>query len=56
VTIMLDGEPLAMHEEPPFEAWWTLAVGEHQVWADGFNAEGEPLSSAPVTFWVNPPE
>jgi 1A family penicillin-binding protein len=56
VTLLLDGEPLATCAAPPFEAWWTLAVGEHQVWAEGSGADGEPLSSPPVTFWVNPPE
>lgn len=56
VTIMLDGEPLETLAEPPFEEWWILAVGEHQVWAEGFDGNDNPLDSTPVTFWVNPPE
>ena len=56
VTILLDGEPLATCAGPPFETWWVLAVGEHRLWAEGFGANGEPLTSAQVTFWVNPPQ
>ena len=56
VTLMIDDQPLATVESPPFEAYWTLAVGEHTAYAQGVTATGETIESAPIPFRVNPPQ
>jgi membrane carboxypeptidase/penicillin-binding protein PbpC len=52
VTLWLDGELLAAFEESPYIAWWTLALGEHQVWAQGVTEDGERVVSETVYFEV----
>ncbi|MEJ2149150.1 MAG: transglycosylase domain-containing protein [Chloroflexota bacterium] len=56
VTFYLDGAPLAMVGEPPFEVWWTLQVGEHRLYAVGTTPAAESTTSPTVTFRVDPPE
>jgi membrane carboxypeptidase/penicillin-binding protein PbpC len=54
VTILLDGVPLARFDAPPFEAWWVIAEGKHEVYAEGIDAEGKTVRSEAVTFTVRP--
>ncbi|MCA9936710.1 MAG: hypothetical protein KC415_22400, partial [Anaerolineales bacterium] len=56
VTLWLDGEPLATLTAPPYEAWWPLAVGEHEVWATAVTLQGEAVRGTAVTFTVNASE
>ncbi len=52
VTIYVDGETLAAFLNPPYQAWWTLAAGEHQFWVEGVNGEGAKVRSDTVTIRV----
>jgi membrane carboxypeptidase/penicillin-binding protein PbpC len=55
VTIYLDGAPLARLDGPPFEAWWIIAVGKHEVYAEGVDLNGKRVTSEVVEFAVRPP-
>ena len=55
VTIYLDDVPLAHLSAPPFETWWQIAVGQHQVYASGIDAGGAQVKSEVVPFTVQLP-
>src|SRR5574341_2111276 len=38
VTIWMDENLLMTLASPPYQAWWTLAAGEHHFWAQGVSA------------------
>ncbi len=50
LTFMVDGEPLDTVTELPFEAWWTLQPGVHQVGAVAQNESGAQISAEPI--WI----
>lgn len=52
VNIWLDGEIIAAFDEPPYETWWELQEGGHQVWVEAITAEGEILESNLIQFEV----
>jgi penicillin-binding protein 1C len=52
VTIWVDGIPFANLNAAPYQAWWSLSVGEHQIWAQGLNAKGDMIKSDVVTITV----
>ncbi len=52
VTIYVDGAPVATLTEAPFEFWWPLAIGTHEVWAEGVLASGATMTSERLTFQV----
>jgi penicillin-binding protein 1C len=52
LTFYLDGVALAQVEVPPYETWWQLTPGRHEVWAEGRSTAGERLTSPVVTFEV----
>jgi penicillin-binding protein 1C len=52
VTIWVDGNPLTTFSSPPYQAWWTLAAGEHHFWAEGVNTNGETIKSDVITITV----
>lgn len=52
VTLWLDGEALATRAQPPYEAWWPLAEGEHIAWATAVTQDGELVQSTAVSFTV----
>jgi hypothetical protein len=54
VTIYLDGAPLARLDRPPFEVWWIIAVGKHEVYAEGVDSSGKRVTSEVVEFAVRP--
>jgi|YNPBryBLVA2012_1023415.scaffolds.fasta_scaffold01595_4 penicillin-binding protein 1C len=54
VTLYADGEPLATLTAPPYETFWTLAVGEHTFAAVGLDATGQVVESLPVSVLVRP--
>ncbi|MEL6149128.1 MAG: transglycosylase domain-containing protein [Chloroflexota bacterium] len=51
VTYRLNGEPVAVADAAPYEAWWQLAVGEYTLTAEIARADGgvETLESVPFT-------
>jgi penicillin-binding protein 1C len=52
VTFFVDGAAVATVPNLPYQAWWTLSVGQHQVWAEGVTASGETVKSNVVTITV----
>lgn len=52
LTFWLDGELLARLDIPPYETWWQLTPGRHQLWAEARTTAGEQVSSSPITFEV----
>lgn len=55
VKLWIDDQLLAELSSPPFETWWNLQAGNHQVWAQALLSNGELVSSLPVTFTVENP-
>jgi 1A family penicillin-binding protein len=52
VTFWLDDVAIATFSTPPYDFWWTLAAGQHTLWAEGKDANGKAISSKRVTFEV----
>jgi 1A family penicillin-binding protein len=52
VHLWVDGALVTSFTEAPFEAWWPLAGGSHQVWADGLLPTGKRVTSERVSFEV----
>lgn len=52
VTLWLDGVQIAAFESPPYQAWWTLQPGEHQLWAEGIATDGSQVAGPEVLFTV----
>ncbi len=51
-SLWVDGELLASFESPPYLAWWQLEAGEHTVWVQGSDSQGNTLTSEMVSFEV----
>ena len=54
VTYRLDGQPLGPLTTAPYEYWWTLAPGRHTLIAEALQANGQQITSLPVSFQVLP--
>jgi len=52
VTIWMDGYLLATLASPPYQTWWSLSTGEHRLWAQAVNSNGEILRSDAVSISV----
>lgn len=52
VTLWIDGQQAARFTEGPYQAWWTLQVGEHRAWAEARLADGRTITSQVVSFVV----
>jgi penicillin-binding protein 1C len=52
ISFWMDGEEIAQANQPPFETWWPLEVGLHQVWAEAQTTDGGFISSEVVSFKV----
>lgn len=52
VRLFLDGQLLEDFHELPYQIWWQLELGDHQVWAVGILSTGEEVSSPLVDFEV----
>jgi membrane carboxypeptidase/penicillin-binding protein PbpC len=53
VTFFIDGNPVATLAAPPYETWWPLAPGVHEVWAEARRSNGELVTSSRVRFEVH---
>lgn len=60
VAYVLDGSPLGTVEETPFDLWWPLKPGEHDLVAEVTLRDGSTLTTGVVHFrvgaWVPPDE
>jgi hypothetical protein len=52
VNFWMDGKLLIHLSQQPYETWWQISAGQHQVWAEAQLASGEVLSSPVVSFEV----
>jgi membrane carboxypeptidase/penicillin-binding protein PbpC len=52
LTIVVDGQPLATFDGPPYRAFWTLAPGRHRALVEARDAAGTALRSEAIEFVV----
>jgi 1A family penicillin-binding protein len=52
VTYIMDGETLGTVDAAPWNLWWQLAYGEHELVAEATMADGTTQTSAPIPFRV----
>ncbi|MFZ0545355.1 MAG: hypothetical protein WAM60_07950, partial [Candidatus Promineifilaceae bacterium] len=52
LTLWLDGRPLTTFNEPPYELWWQLEVGIHDLKVTAETAEGTILTGPITSFTV----
>jgi hypothetical protein len=52
LTLLVDGQPLAMFDSPPYRAFWPLAPGAHRAQVETTDAQGQVSRSATVEFVV----
>jgi 1A family penicillin-binding protein len=55
VTLWVDGAQIAQFEAVPYQIWWPLSPGLHQVWARATLPGGQSIQSPTVSFNVEPP-
>jgi penicillin-binding protein 1C len=53
VRYLLDGEEIAASDEEPFDVWWELSPGYHELTAEAVLADGEVLKSGIIPFSVD---
>lgn len=52
VTVWLDGRPLAVFKQPPYQLWWQLEIGEHRLHLSGLARNGERVTGPVTAFTV----
>jgi penicillin-binding protein 1C len=52
VTLLVDGQPLARFEKPPYRVLWQLEPGRHTFRAEGLGLDGATLTSEVVSIEV----
>jgi penicillin-binding protein 1C len=52
IEIMVDQQVVQTLSGAPFQTWWTLEPGSHQIWATGVTHSGVKLNSEPVRVMV----
>lgn len=52
VTYQMDGVPLGTADSAPWDLWWTLEQGDHELVAQATLADGTTETSAPILFSV----
>lgn len=52
LTLLIDGQPLAVFDRPPYRAFWPLAPGVHRARVETIDAQGQVLRSTTVEFVV----
>jgi 1A family penicillin-binding protein len=55
VTLWLDGAQIARFDSAPYQTWWQLSPGSHQVWARALLSNGKTIQSQTVSFNVESP-
>ncbi len=53
VTFWMDGVQVGQLNGPPYDCWWQLISGRHQLWVTGLWENGQTLASERVEFEVN---
>ncbi len=52
VQFWLNGQLLGQVDAPPYELWWPISPGEHQLWVAAVGPDGQLLQSAGIYFSV----
>ena len=52
VTLWLDGSQLSTFTQPPYEFWWQLAPGQHQLSVTALAANGATVTGQATSFTV----
>jgi len=52
LTLLVDEQPLAVFDGPPYRAFWPLATGAHHARVETTDAQGNVSRSATVEFVV----
>ena len=52
IEIWMDGSILTTLSSSPYQTWWSLSAGEHRIWAQAVNSNGEMLKSDVITITV----
>jgi len=52
VALLVDGQPLAWFQAPPYQALWLLEPGVHLISAEGLEANGTRVVSTPIRITV----
>ncbi len=53
ITYQVDGQPVSSTDQPPWDAWWTLTPGAHQLVAVATLTDGSTQVSLPIPFHVS---
>jgi len=52
VTLLIDGQPLAMRSHPPYSALWPMMPGRHVFTVAGVDGQGNKLRGNSVSIEV----
>lgn len=52
LTFFMDGKQLAILNDSPYQIWWRLIAGEHQVWVEALTSNQQLIKSPVVNFSV----
>ena len=52
MTVFVDGTAVGTLTAPHFQTWWTLEVGQHQMWVEAVAGNGNLVKSEVVVFEV----
>jgi hypothetical protein len=52
VALFVDGKKIASLTEAPYQAWWTLSPGKHQIWAQSAGADKNVITSPVIEINV----
>jgi penicillin-binding protein 1C len=56
VSVWVDGMQMALFSSPPYQVWWPLEAGDHTIWAQGVNLQGETVTSEEIGITVLEPD
>jgi hypothetical protein len=52
VSIFIDGEIISSIATYPFQIWWPVQKGNHQIWVEGTTVQGETITSEIIEIEV----
>jgi membrane carboxypeptidase/penicillin-binding protein PbpC len=52
VGLYVDDQPLAVFDDPPYQLWWPLQIGEHRIYAVGEQSDGSEIVSEKIIVIV----
>jgi hypothetical protein len=55
LSVIVDGNVFITLTSAPYRTWWPLTVGEHRIWLEAVTAEGQVLTTPPITITVLEP-